>query len=155
MKALAVFGYNLVLALWVGGIVLFTFVVTPLIFRGFDRDMAGEIVGKVIPSYFRYNLVLSLAALGILVALWGGWSPWVRRSCLLLLLAAVAVNAYINFGLYPKIGAIKREVATFREDPDAAPRKAFRRLHAVSASLNLVLLADGVLLLLLGPAIRK
>jgi hypothetical protein len=55
--------YNLILALWVGGIFIFTFIVTPIIFQSFGRDYAGEIVGKLFPYYFPYNLILSVLAL--------------------------------------------------------------------------------------------
>ena len=42
--------YDLVLALWTGGIFLFTFIITPVIFKSYGRDMAGEIVGKLFPG---------------------------------------------------------------------------------------------------------
>jgi hypothetical protein len=42
--------YRLALSLWVGGIALFTFVVTPVIFRTQGRDAAGKIVGSIFPS---------------------------------------------------------------------------------------------------------
>ena len=42
--------YTLTLALWTGGMVLFTFIVTPAIFRSFGRDQAGEIVGYLFPG---------------------------------------------------------------------------------------------------------
>jgi uncharacterized membrane protein len=54
--------YNLILSLWVGGIAIFTFIVTPAIFRSFGRDEAGAIVGKLFPGYFTYVLVLTLLA---------------------------------------------------------------------------------------------
>jgi len=53
MKAPLFSVYNLVLALWVGGISIFTFIVTPAIFRSYGRDQAGEIVGKLFPGYFQ------------------------------------------------------------------------------------------------------
>jgi len=46
------FLYNLVLALWVGGISIFTFIVTPVIFRSFGRDMAGRDRGEALPGLF-------------------------------------------------------------------------------------------------------
>src|SRR3972149_3851447 len=51
--------YRLALSLWVGGIALFTFVVTPVIFRTHGRDAAGRIVGSIFPVYFRYGLVVA------------------------------------------------------------------------------------------------
>jgi uncharacterized membrane protein len=56
------FLYNLVLSLWIGGMSVFTFIVTPAIFKSFGRDMAGEIVGKLFPGYFLSVLILSFAA---------------------------------------------------------------------------------------------
>ena len=44
--------YNIVLALWVGGMALFTFIVTPVIFKSYPRDQAGEIVGRLFPGLF-------------------------------------------------------------------------------------------------------
>ena len=46
--------YNLILALWVGGIFIYTFLVTPLIFNSFERDTASAIVDKLFPFYFPY-----------------------------------------------------------------------------------------------------
>ena len=31
--------YNLLLSLWIGGISIFTFLIAPVIFKSFDRDM--------------------------------------------------------------------------------------------------------------------
>jgi hypothetical protein len=45
--------YRLVLAFWVGGAALFTFALTPTLFKGLDRDMVGNIVGLLFPGYFR------------------------------------------------------------------------------------------------------
>jgi uncharacterized membrane protein len=62
MKMAWSFLYNLVLSLWIGGMSVFTFIVTPAIFKSFGRDMAGEIVGKLFPGYFLSVLILSFAA---------------------------------------------------------------------------------------------
>ena len=48
----AAFGLRGILALWVGGVCMFSFLTTPAIFRGYDRDRAGEIVGRLIGGYF-------------------------------------------------------------------------------------------------------
>ena len=58
--------YTLILALWVGGISIFTFIVTPEIFRSFSRDEAGKIVGKLFPDYFLFTLALSVLVLLVL-----------------------------------------------------------------------------------------
>ncbi len=149
--------YRLVLALWVGGISIFTFLVTPLLFRNLGRDEAGRIVGLYFPVYFTYNLVLAAAALAtfLLVSGLGRWRlpHWV---CALLLLAAVAAAGFVRYGYYPKAEAVKARIASFETvRPDDPLRREFSRLHGQSMALNLFLLVDGVVLLLLSPALRR
>ena len=48
--------YRIAIAFWVGGVTIFTFVLTPIIFKSYDRDTAGKIVGVLFPAYFRWNL---------------------------------------------------------------------------------------------------
>ncbi len=144
MTQIPAFLYSLILSLWVGGIALFTFVVTPAIFSSFERNMAGAIVGKLFPGYFLTNLCLSVAAL--LLLLFFRERAGFRLS-LVLVAVAIAVNCYVQFSLHPRIREVKRQIASFEAGPDSAERVRFRRLHAVSAVLNLILLADGVTLL--------
>jgi len=148
--------YRLVLALWVGGVAIFTFLVTPIIFRSFSRDQAGEVVGHIFPVYFPY--LLALAAVALVAFLLGKdeRSSVAAGLPVLLLVGALAVDAYVTFKLHPDIVEVKRGVASFeREPPESQARKRFGKLHALSAALNLLILVDGVVLLLIGPAIRN
>jgi uncharacterized membrane protein len=144
------FFYTLTLSLWTGGMALFTFIVTPAIFRSYGRDQAGEIVGRLFPGYFLYLLVLSALALLLFFLLGAGQSGRSFRASLFLLLVAVIMNAYVLFSLHPRTVQVKQQVATFeRSAPDSPARKDFRKLHAVSAAINLSLLLDGTALLML------
>ena len=148
--------YNLVLALWVGGMTIFTFVVTPAIFRSFDRDAAGAIVGKLFPGYFLYTLVLATAAFILFFMAASDQSRYIERCSFALLVGAICVSLFVNFKLQPAAVSAKQQVSSFeREAADSPARKQFSRMHAVSASLNLLVLLDGVVLLLIGPAIRR
>ena len=147
------------LALWVGGITLFTFIITPVIFNSYSRDMAGEIMGRLFPGYFLYNLVLSILALILFFIPWRDISDiprkWFRLS-LFCLVIAVLINIFVFFKLHPEIKEIKKEIHSFENLPSKDPlRIKFRRLHGVSAVLNLLLLADGATLLLIGTVIKK
>jgi hypothetical protein len=149
------FLYDLVLALWVGGISIFTFVVTPVIFRSFTRDMAGEIVGKLFPGYFFYNLVLSLLALGLLLIGYHASDSRYRLS-FLLAVGAIVINLFVVFRLHPEIKKVKEAIHSFDTVSAESPlRKKFTVLHAVSATLNLIVLADGVGLLLIRTCFKK
>lgn len=148
--------YNLVLALWVGGMSIFTFIVTPAIFRSYARDTAGEIVGKLFPGYFTYTLVLTLLALLLfLLAARDAVLPAYRLSLSLLILS-LAVALFVAFWVHPATVGVKRNVVSFeREASDSPARKRFSRLHALSASLNLLLLVDGIVLLVIAPGLKK
>jgi uncharacterized membrane protein len=154
MKIIFTF-YNVILALWVGGMAFFTFLFTPAIFKAYPRDVAGAIVGILFPGYFIYNLVLAALALLLLAVLAPGMSRSLCRFSLVLAAAALAVNVYVVFQLHPQIVRVKQQVSSFQEAPDSPVRKQFRRLHAVSAACNLFLLADGIALLVAAPFCRK
>ena len=148
--------YTLFLSLWVGGMSLFTFIVTPVIFRSFARDLAGRIVGELLPGYFLYNLILAAAALALFFMTAAVRTAFASRLSLVLLSAALIINVFIVFKLHPEAVKVKQEVTSFeREPPDSPARKKFARLHGVSAALNLVLLVDGIILLIAGPLVKK
>ena len=148
--------YSVTLALWVGGIAIFTFVVTPIIFKSYPRDTAGEIVGKLFPAYFSYNLILSVLALILLMILASDRSAREYRISVILLVAALLINIFVAFKLHPAAVKAKQQIASFeRVSPEAPERKVFARLHGLSAVLNLLLLADGATLLVINPLIRK
>jgi uncharacterized membrane protein len=148
--------YNFILALWVGGIFIFTFLVTPIIFQSFSRDTAGEIVGKLFPYYFPYTLVLSVAALAIFVVFIGLKGNAWGKITITLLSIALLINLFVTFKLYPDIKGVKQQIVTFKTPSDESPlRNKFRKLHTVSAILNILLLLDGVALLILHNTSKK
>ncbi|HYA86698.1 MAG TPA: DUF4149 domain-containing protein [Nitrospirota bacterium] len=148
--------YKVVLALWVGGMSIFTFLIAPVIFKSYGKDMASDIVGHIFPRYFLYDLILAAAALALFFLLSIERKAFASRLSLVLLAAALIVNVFIVFKLYPDAVQAKQEVTSFeRESPDSPARRKFTRLHALSASLNLFLLVDGIMLLMAVPATEK
>ncbi len=140
--------YTVTLALWTGGMAMFTFIVTPAIFRSYERDQAGEIVGRLFPGYFLSLLVLSALALVLFFLLGADQATRSFRASLFLLVVAIIINAYVLFLLHPRTVEVKQQVASFeRAAPDSPARREFRKLHAVSAVLNLAVLVDGIALL--------
>lgn len=156
MTAVADAVYRLTLSLWVGGNAIFTFLVTPILFRSLGRDEAGRIVGLYFPAYFTYNFVLAAVALaGFFLLAARGWrvAHW---ACLALLVLGVASAGFVRFGYYPRAQAVKARIASFETVPATDPlRREFSRLHGASMALNLFLLADGAALLLLLPGLRR
>ena len=138
--------YRLTLAFWVGGAALFTFVLTPTLFRTQSRDLAGTIVGVLFPGYFRWGLVCGgIALLCLLVQRGRHFVP--ALVLLVLMLAATTFQALV---IEPKAAALKQEIGSFETTAKDHPlRQAFARLHAVSAVCNLGVIAGGVVLVIL------
>jgi uncharacterized membrane protein len=148
--------YDCILALWVGGMFIFTFLVTPIIFKSFQRDTAGEIVGKLFPYYFPYNLALSVLALAVFLLSTGMHGKIENKITIILLTAALLMNLFVMFKLYPDIKRIKQQITTFEIQSDGSPmRNRFRKLHRMSAILNMLLLADGAALLILNSIANR
>ncbi len=155
MKGIAYYLYNLVLALWTGGIFIFTFLITPAVFRHFNRDMAGQIVGVLFPFYFPYNLLLSVLTLLLCRIFATPLDNILKRLSLLIIISAIIVNLFVNFKLHPDIRNLKAEIKSFEViDRDSDLLRRFKRLHAVSATLNLILLLEGSVLLLISSRLK-
>jgi len=138
--------YRLAVAGWLGGAALFTFILTPILFRSFDRDQAGAIVGYLFPGYFRWGLGCGLIALAALFMA----KVTRRRLAASLLLAMLAITSIQAFIVEPKAAALKREIPSFETTPPEHPlRVQFRKLHGISAVGNLLVIGGGVALVLL------
>lgn len=155
MRSLGGYLYLLALAVWVGGGALYTFVLTPALFGSYPRNTAGDVVGTMMPHYFTAVLAATALAAILLAALRRTLGVRLPAVCLALALAALAVQAYVQWQLYPRILAVKAQVTSFEADPDAPARRQFRALHGTSMLLNLLTLADGAVLLALVPLQRR
>jgi hypothetical protein len=156
MKTLAGHLYAIVLSLWVGGMSLFTFILTHVIFRSYPRDAAGEIVGNLFPAYFLFTLAISAATLILFFLSFPDRDPLSYRISLLLVSLAVIIALYVNFRLYPEAQKVKHEVHFFEATaPDNPARIRFRGLHKQSAILNLFMIADGLALPITTVRIKK
>lgn len=137
---------RLAIAFWVGGVAIFSFVLTPIIFRSYNRDMAGEIVGRLFPAYFRWGLACGVVALLALIAARG------RQSLVpaVLLVFMLSVTLFQTLYVEPKAAELKREIRSFETTPKDHPlRREFSRLHGISAVCNLGVFAGGVVLVAL------
>ncbi|AJE02794.1 DUF4149 domain-containing protein [Geobacter pickeringii] len=137
---------RLAVSFWVGGAALFTFLLTPIIFKVENRDAAGRIVGYLFPGYFRWGLACGCAALAALLVVRG--RHWIPGAALLLLM--LAVTAFQAFYVEPKAAVLKQQIPSFETTPKDHPlRREFSRLHGISAVCNLSVIAGGVVLVVL------
>jgi uncharacterized membrane protein len=144
---ISTFLYRLAIACWIGGASLFTFVLTPAIFKSYNRDMAGGIVGVLFPGYFKWGLVCGVIAFATIFM-----SSAVRHKTIAAVIIAVmiAITSVQAFVIEPKASALKKEIPSFETTSKDDPlRIRFRKLHGVSAVSNLVVIIGGVALILL------
>ncbi|HBG08115.1 MAG: hypothetical protein A2075_22290 [Geobacteraceae bacterium GWC2_58_44] len=138
--------YRLAVSLWLGGAALFTFVLTPMLFRSESRDTAARIVGLFFPGYFRWGVACGMVALISRIILSGkGQLP-----AALIIFVMLTLSSIQAFYIEPRAAAIKREIVSFESTPKDHPlRRQFSRLHGVSAVCNLSVIVGGVLLVVL------
>jgi len=137
--------YRLSITFWTGGITLFTFVLTPILFKTLSRDHAGQIVGLLFPGYFRWGLACGVIALASrLVMRTNALVP----ACLLVVM--LALTSFQAFSIEPRAAALKRQIPSFDTTPKEHPlRREFSKLHGISAGCNLAVVAGGIALVVM------
>lgn len=141
------FLYKLAIAFWVGGASLFTFVLTPTIFKSYNRDMAGGIVGVLFPGYFKWGLLCGVIALVTVFMISTVKHKTIVAGIIATMLAITSIQAFV---IEPKAAALKKEIPSFETIPPEAPlRIQFRKLHGLSAMSNLAVICGGIVLIAL------
>jgi hypothetical protein len=141
-------------ALWLGAMGFFAFVVAPAAFGTLEREAAGRFVSAVFTRYYAIGLALGLAALAGMGTRWlgGGWRGWDWLP-LGLVLIMLALTLYGGAVVLPATHAAREAMRLAGVDPAAAA--GFSRLHRLSAVLNAVVMASGVLVLVIETLRRR
>lgn len=134
--------YILALSALTGGIVFFTFVVAPLIFRVLGAEAGGRFVRALFPRYYLWNAILGAIALPAFVAgplcfpEYRGVGVGIQAA---VLLGCILIMLYGGNSLVPRINRAR--------DEGPAAHARFVRLHGRSVVLNAVVLLAGIGLL--------
>lgn len=141
------FLYRLAVACWVGGTSLFTFVLTPAIFKSFNRDMAGKIVGALFPGYFKWGLACGVISL---VTIFMSSTVKYKTAAVVIIAVMLAITALQAWVIEPKAAALKKAIPSFETTPKEDPlRLQFRKVHGVSVVGNLVVIGGNIALVVL------
>jgi acyl phosphate:glycerol-3-phosphate acyltransferase len=128
----------LALGLWVGGGVMFSFVVAPSVFATLEAPQAGAIVAPIFPPYFAIQGVCGLVAVAT-AASWANRGKVHRCRFVVICLAMILVLAS-----WPIARAVAElRVARYSPDPAIAEaaRASFGIWHGISLALNMLTLA--------------
>lgn len=131
----------LTLALWWGGMVFFSFIVTPRLFQVFSREMAGDITAALFPRYYLFGILLGavVLALKILAPHRESAKAWmVELAVILMLMGTLGFsNGYVRDQAHSAREAMHGSPTT---QTQLAARSEFRKWHGVSMALNLTVL---------------
>ena len=143
------FLHLLSLSIWVGAMVFFSFVAAPAIFKTLPRETSGDVVGKIFPKYWLLGYAACITAALTLVIMSAPEKTvsTARMTILALMTGAVFYN---GLSVATKARGIKAEIrAAQRQEEKDGLRGRFKKLHALSAALNMLALALGVVLIFL------
>jgi len=138
---IALFVYLLALVCWLGGMVFFTAIVAPVVFKVLPIAEAGKLVSGIFPRFYILGYIAGV--IGLVLAIYFAVE---RPPRLWWSLSAVALAAALGLTLYtgaivrPQVDALRSVVE--EQNPDPARRAEFDRLHHLS-----VMLSGGVMLL--------
>ena len=129
---------------WVGMIVFFTFFAAPSIFKVLSKETAGDVIGHIFPKYWLVGYVTSVVALLTVIGLSVSLKafPTLRIAVIVIM---TALTFYSGLVVGKDARAIKASVRAAEEgEQKERLAKSFRKVHAKSAILNLLVLLLGI-----------
>jgi hypothetical protein len=136
------------LIVWVGGIIFLSFVEAPTAFSQLpSRHMAGTIVGHSLGILHWMGLFSGIVFLGSSLLLssltTGSAKPFALRH--ILVLAMLLLTAFSQFGISPKMAALRAGFVDIDTVPPTNPgRMQFDALHVWSVRLEVAVLVLGI-----------
>ncbi|HWR86994.1 MAG TPA: DUF4149 domain-containing protein [Acidiferrobacterales bacterium] len=137
---------RVLLTLWVGGLWMTGLVVAPVLFRNYERVLAGDIAGRLFAAMSLLGmlcgvLLLAFVAVRARQRVWRDWRVGV-------LMAMLVVTVIGEFGLAARM----RELKELMILPPVAPTvmSEFGRLHGIASLLFLANSALGLALVIFG-----
>ncbi len=135
------------LVAWLGSVIFFSFFAAPAIFKTLPRQGAGDVVGKIFPRYWAMGYICSVVSLASLIYLCYLADIFLKKRLLLLVIMTI-ITFYSGLSVGKKARGIKAEMrmSDAGKARDAL-QKRFKKIHAFSASLNMLVFVLGVFLI--------
>ena len=110
------------------------------------RETAGEVVGDIFPKYWMVGYAASLLALSTLLidSMFTRTTPFAEIA---ILVAMSLLGFYAGLVVSPKARDIKAEIKLAEVGEAELLRRAFKKVHGVSAVLNMFVLCLGLVLI--------
>jgi uncharacterized membrane protein len=162
MKKLVVSSFWVSLAVWVGGTVILSFLVAPVLFKTLgSRHLAGQAFGAILKAFSWVEWGCALLACAC--AAWllfrstpRTWIQWAHAGVLLVMTGLAIVHGAF---ILPAAHEIRRQITAFDAPPAHPEEKEFRErfelLHRISVSIYGVNILLGLVLLLASPHVPE
>ncbi len=141
--------YLLALVTWIGGIIFFSFIGAPSIFKALPPEYAGKAVAAIFPKYYPMGSIAGFVLLFCLIYSGfktGSWS--VAKIGLLLLMLTFSI--YTSLMIYPRARSLKEEIQMETSKTDVTVlQKEFNHTHRLSVINNGIVLLLGLILIIL------
>jgi hypothetical protein len=129
------FVYLLSLVCWLGGMVFFSALFAPLVFKVLPLAEAGKLQAALFPRYYVLGYICGAIGVAAAIYLCATRTPrmWWAVATLTLLIAW-GLTIYAGAVVRPRVDEIRTVVE--ETNPDPARRAEFDRLHHLSVVLN-------------------
>jgi uncharacterized membrane protein len=137
--------YLLTLAVWIGSIVFFSFIVAPQVFKTLGAEEAGRLIRKLFSRYYMVGVVcagVGIVGVGILLAD-GALTKWPAILSLVLLAGMGGASLWMREAVLPHMNELRDEIYAARaQDKPAEPaiEREWKALHRMSVLVNLAVL---------------
>ncbi|HET7872612.1 MAG TPA: DUF4149 domain-containing protein [Terriglobales bacterium] len=143
----------LALIVWIGGIIFFSFAVAPTLFAVLpSRELAGSVVSRCLGALHWIGLVSGLVFLlcSIIYNQLRFANPRLFSGTHILLVLMLVLTAISQFGITPKMQALRAEMHAIDSVPAADTRRTeFNRLHEWSTRAEAGVLLCGLVVVVL------
>lgn len=132
---LLLFMYLLALACWLGGMLFFTGITTPVIFKVLPIGDRGKLLAGLFSYYYLLGYIAGSIGLALAIYFAAARMPrlWWSLSALALAVA-LGLTVYAGAIVRPQVAGLRSVVE--EQNPDPARRAEFDRLHKLSVMLN-------------------
>jgi len=142
--------YLVSLAVWIGSIIFFSFVIAPTVFKVLKPEDAARLQRALFPKYYLVGIVcagVGLVCVGLLLAE-RAFGKWPGVLSLLLLAAVGATDFWLRQAVVPHMAEIREQRAAAKV-PDPAVEEEWKSLHRLSVQMNVAALLCGLVLIFL------
>lgn len=133
------------LIVWLGGVVFFSFVAAPGIFRVLPVAEAGRVVGGIFPRYYALGTlagVVGLVCAALLYRASGGATVW--AMIVLVLTLMLGANLVASRVVHPRAHLLKASMQDGSGQVGDDLKARFDRLHRLAVQLNGAVLLLGL-----------